>query len=307
MSKDKKKNITASILQRLKNYSEIRKEDRGLTLTRYAIERFLYRLSISKYAEQFVLKGAQLFQIWTDTPYRPTRDLDLLRFGSPDITELEKIFKDVCIIETEIEDGIVYLAETVRGKVIREENEYDGVRIIFEFRIGKTGEFMQVDIGFGDVVNPPATVIQFPSILEMPSTNIKAYCRDTVIAEKVETMVNLGYANSRMKDFYDVYKLSNEFDFDGKTLKESIQLTFNKRKTNIPNEPPLAFTKEFYDDSIKQTQWNAFLKKNSLEPIALTQVVEIIKTFIEPIFIAISKSDDYNSAWSPNKAWMTCK
>lgn len=301
MSNDKKKNITASILQRLKNYSEARKEDRGLTLTNYAIERFLYRLSISKYTDQFVLKGAQLFRIWTETSYRPTRDLDLLRFGSPDITELQKIFQDICNIETEVEDGIIYLAETVKGEVIREENEYDGVRVKLKYRIGRTGEVMQVDIGFGDVVSPPATVIQFPSILEMPSPNFRAYCRDTVIAEKVEAMVSLGYANSRMKDFYDVYKLSKEFDFDGKTLKESIELTFDKRKTDIPNKSPLAFTREFFDDPIKQTQWNAFLKKNSLESITLTQVVEIIKIFIEPIFTAISNSDDYNSTWSPNR------
>ena len=304
MSKNRNKNITASILQRLKNYSQARKEDRGLTLTNYAIERLLYRLSISEYADRFVLKGAQLFRIWTDKSYRPTRDLDLLHFGNPDIAELERIFQEICNIKTEVEDGIIYLAETVRGEVIREENQYDGVRIKFEFRIGRTGEFMQVDIGFGDAVNPPATEIQFPSILEMPSPNFRTYCRDTVVAEKVEAMVSLGYANSRMKDFYDVYTLSKEFDFDGETLKKSIHITFGKRKTGIPDEPPLALTSEFSDDPIKQTQWNAFLRKNGLESITLTQTVESIKTFLEPIFLAINKSNDYNSVWSPHKGWM---
>lgn len=305
MTKNEKKNITASILQRLKNYSQAQREDHGLTLSNYAIERFLYRLSISKYAEQFVLKGAQLFQIWTDKSYRPTRDLDLLRFGSPDIAGLVKIFQAVCNIKTEVEDGIVYLAESVRAEVIREENEYDGIRIKLEFKIGRAGQFMQVDIGFGDSVSPPATEIQFPTILEMPSPNLKAYTRDTVVAEKVEAMISLGYANSRMKDFYDVYKLSKEFDFEGKTLKKSIQLTFKKRRTAIPNETPLAFTAEFSDDSIKQTQWNAFLRKNSLESIPLTQVIEGIKTFVEPIFLAISNSNDNNYIWSSRKGWMT--
>lgn len=149
MSKDEKKNITASVLQRLKNYSEARKEDRGLTLTNYAIERLLYRLSISQYADQFILKGAQLFRLWSDFSYRPTRDVDLLRFGSPNIMDMEGIFRDICNIKTDIDDGIIYLAETVKAEVIREENEYDGIRIKLAFRIGRTGQYLQVDIGFG--------------------------------------------------------------------------------------------------------------------------------------------------------------
>lgn len=307
MSKNENKNIATSILQRLKNYSEARKEDRGLTLTNYTIERLLYRLSISKYAEQFVLKGAQLFRIWSDASYRPTRDLDLLRFGSPNIVVLEKIFQEICNIKTDIEDGIIYLAETVRAEVIREENEYDGVRIKFEFRIGKTGQFLQIDIGFGDSVNPPAMNIQFPSILGMPSPNLRAYCRETVVSEKVEAMVSLGYANSRMKDFYDVYKLSKEFNFDGKVLKNAIQLTFAKRKTEIPEKLPLAFTKEFSDDSVKQTQWNAFLRKNSLEPTQFTQVVERIAAFVMPLFLTTNESNSNNSIWASNKGWMAQK
>lgn len=305
MSKDKKhKNAAASILQRLKNYSEARKEDRGLTLANYAIERFLYRLSISEYAEQFVLKGAQLFRLWTDESYRPTRDLDLLCFGSPDVSGLNKIFRDLCNIETEYEDGIVYLPETVRAEAIREENEYDGVRIKLEFRMGRTGEFMQIDIGFGDALSPPPTAINFPSILEMPSPPFRAYCRDTVVAEKVEAMVSLGYANSRMKDFYDIYRLSQEFNFDGKVLSKAIELTFARRKTTVPNEPPLAFTREFSDDSIKQSQWDAFLRKNSLESIIFTEAIERIKEFIEPMFLAINNLSNHKSVWSSGKGWL---
>ena len=304
MSKSEKKNITASILQRLKNYSEARKEDRGLTITNYAIERFLYRISISKYAPQFVLKGAQLFRFWTGESYRPTRDLDLLHLGNPDISELERIFHQVCNVETNVPDGIIFLAETVKGEVIREENEYDGIRIKLEFRIGRTGEFMQIDIGFGDAVSPPATEIQFPSILEMPSANFNAYARETVVAEKIEAMVHLGYANSRMKDFYDVYRLSKEFHYDGTRLKDTIQLTFIRRKTEIPHKPPLAFTEEFSGDPQKRTQWNAFIKKNSLEFIDFTQVVERIAVYMNPIFITIGESKDYLLKWQPEKGWI---
>ena len=303
MTESEKKNITASILQKLKNYSEARKEDRGLTITNYAIERLLYRFSISQYASQFVLKGAQLFRIWTDTAYRPTRDLDLLRFGNPDIAELEQIFRNVCTVESDIQDGIVFIPETVRGEVIREGNEYDGVRVKLEFRIGRTGEFMQIDIGFGDTVNPPATEIQFPSILEMPSAKLKAYCQDTVIAEKVEAMVSLGFANSRMKDFYDVYTLSKTFHYDGTTLKDTIESTFARRNTEIPDKVPIAFSEEFAKDSVKQTQWNAFIKRNSLEPVDLIQVVEIIAAYTYPLFVAIKDSKDYSFKWQPDKGW----
>ena len=193
-------------------------------------------MSISEYSNQFILKGAQLFRMWTNSKYRPTRDLDLLRFGSPDISELTEIFKDICNVTIEAEDGIVFLSETVRGQEIREENQYDGVRIKLEFRIGRSGQFMQIDIGFGDAVNPPATMIKYPCMLEMPAPNFRAYRPETVIAEKIEAMVSLGFANSRMKDFYDVNKLAEKFDFDGMVLKEAIRLTFKKRKTTIPIE-----------------------------------------------------------------------
>jgi predicted nucleotidyltransferase component of viral defense system len=305
MSQSEKKNMTASILQRLKNYSEARQEDRGLTITNYAIERFLYRFSLSQYASQFVLKGAQLFRIWTDSAYRPTRDLDLLRFGNPDMAELERIFRQICTIESDSQDGIVFLPETVQGEVIREESNYDGIRIKLEFRIGRTGEFMQIDIGFGDAVNPPAAEIQFPSILEMPSAKFRAYCQDTVIAEKVEAMVSLGYANSRMKDFYDVYTLSKRFHYDGTTLKDTIQSTFSRRNTEIPNKLPVAFSEEFSHDALKQTQWNAFVKRNSLEPTDFADAVEGIRAYIYPVFVAINDSNDYPLKWQPDRGWST--
>ena len=288
MSKEKKTNIPASILQRLKNYSQERKEDRGLTISNYAIERFLYRLSLSPYANQFILKGAQLFRIWTGDDYRPTRDVDLLRFGSSDISQLEQIFRDVCQVEIDGDDGIVYIADSVQGEEIREENEYDGVRIKVEFKIGRTGEFMQIDIGFGDAVNPPAQEINFPSILGMSSPKLRAYSHETVISEKVEAMVSLGYANSRMKDFYDVYQLFRKHEFDTQLITEAIRSTFERRGTEIPNELPLAFTNEFYDDSIKIRQWKAFLSKNALNEMELSDVVGVIKKYITPVFKSIT-------------------
>lgn len=305
MSKSEKPNITASILQRLKNYSQSRKEDRGLTITNYAIERFLYRLSVSPYTSQFVLKGAQLFRVWTINTYRPTRDLDLLRLGNPDIPELEQIFRQICNVKTDTQDGIAYIADTVKGQAIREDNRYGGIRIKLEFRIGKTGEFMQIDIGFGDAVNPPAQEILFPSILEMPSAHLRAYSYDTVVAEKVEAMVTLGYGNSRIKDFYDIYKLSVEITFNGKVLKDTIQSTFSRRDTDIPDGSPVALTVEFSQDPSKQRQWKAFINKNSLEAADFPQAIERIHQFISPVFLAIRDSQDFNFSWKPRSGWIT--
>lgn len=299
----KKPNLPASILQRLKNYSQSRKEDRGLTISNYAIERFLYRLSLSPYAGQFVLKGAQLFRIWAGYNYRPTRDVDLLRFGSPDIPELVQIFRELCRIQPNEQDGIIFLSESVKGEEIREGHAYGGVRMKLKFRIGRTGEHMQIDIGFGDAVNPPAQEVLFPSILNLPAPKLRAYSQETVIAEKVEAMVRLGYANSRMKDFYDVYQLSKRFDFDGQSLADAIRATFLQRGTEIPDGLPAAFTKEFAEDPVKRTQWNAFITKNTLEQIELSAAVDTLRNFITPLFAAVKKSPDFNQSWKALKEW----
>ena len=308
MSKKNIQNISASILQRLKNYAGEHQEEYGLTLTRYAIERFLYRLSQSNYAGQFVLKGAQLFRLWTDSSFRPTRDLDLLRYGSPDMAELEAIFRNICEMAIDVPDGIMYLPKTVRGQVIREENEYDGVRIRFEYRIDKVGQFMQIDIGFGDVTVPPVEECSFPSMLDLPAANLKAYSRETVIAEKVQAMVFLGMANSRMKDFFDVCKLAESFEFDGRVLSKAIQSTFSRRDTAIPSSPPLALTSEFPENQTKNKQWQAFLKRSSLESqltrSEFTDVIQVISGFVMPVFQAINSGSDFKSKWGPTEGWI---
>ena len=304
MSKKEVTNIPASILQRLKNYSGERLEDYGLTLSQYAIERLLYRLSKSEYADQFVLKGAQLFRLWTDTPYRPTRDVDLLRYGSADVDELIQIFQEICKIEIDVQDGIEFLPETVRGEAIRDQAEYDGIRIKLKYRIGNTGQFIQIDVGFGDAIIPPASKIEFPSILDMPSATLKSYSRETVVAEKVEAMVSLGIANSRMKDFFDVYLLSQDFEFDGEILQVAIASTFARRKTAIPKDTALAFTKEFSDDPTKQAQWKAFSGRvDGLSGVGFEQVIHSIAEFVAPVFQAISNAEQFRLTWKAKHGW----
>jgi hypothetical protein len=304
VSKKEITNVPASILHRLRDYSSKKHVDYGLTLSQYSIERFLYRLSKSKYAEQFVLKGAQLFRLLSDTPFRATRDLDLLRLGSSDIKEITRIFQEICRTTTGIQDGIEFLADTVQGEAIREQAEYDGIRIRLEYRIGKTGQFMQIDIGFGDAIVPAASEISFPSILNMPSAKIKSYPPETVIAEKAEAMVSLGIANSRMKDFFDVYKLSQELEFNGATLQQAVQSTFIRRKTSIPRGIPLAFIKELSTDLSKRGQWTAFAARTGgLSDTNFEQVIQRISDFIAPIFQAISNNEKLNLIWKPGQGW----
>jgi hypothetical protein len=218
----------------------------------------LYRLSQSQYANEFVLKGAQLFYVWTDSPHRTTRDLDLLRHGDSTIPELEAIFRNICQRPVEEPDGIVFLPDTVHGEQIREEAKYMGVRIHFAYRLGEIKGTLQVDVGFGDVVTPAPERVEFPSLLDFPAPRLKAYPREAMIAEKFQAMVTLGINNSRMKDFFDLSVLAETFHFDGETLRRAIEATFNRRKTVVPTIVPVALTAQFAEDAIKQKQWQGF-------------------------------------------------
>ena len=251
-----------------------------------------------------LLKGTQLFRLWADNLYRPTRDVDLLRYGSADTAELIHIFQKICKTAINVQDGIAFLSETVRAETIRDQAEYDGIRIKLKYHIGSSGQFIQVDVGFGDVVTPPASKTKLPSILNMPPATIKTYSRETVVAEKVESMVSLGIANSRMKDFFDVYLLSRNFEFDGQILQEAIESTFTRRNTAIPKETTLAFTKEFSEDLTKQTQWKAFSgRTEGLLEVGLDQVVQGIAEFVTPIFRAINNAEEHTLTWKTKDGW----
>ena len=257
-----KKNIAASVHQRLYNHAKNSGEDFNLLLTRFANERFLYRLSVSDYTDRFLLKGASLFTLWFEHPHRPTRDVDLLGFGSSEIADVERVFRTICAVEAE--DGLRFDAGNVKGSEIKEGQEYRGVRITLTAFLGKARINLQIDVGFGDAVTPPAETVSFPTVLDFPAPRLLAYPKETVVAEKFEAMVKLGMLNSRMKDFWDLQILTGEFDFEGATLQKAIRATFERRQTKFPEGIPLALTEEFSGDKGKQIQWNAFLRKNKL-------------------------------------------
>jgi len=222
-------NLVASVRQRLLNLSRARKEDFTLTLTQYAIERLLYRLSRSEYAERFMLKGAMLFAVWAGRPFRPTRDLDLLGYGESSGDELTRLFAAIC--RTSVEpDGLEFDPQTIKATEIREDQECQGQRVHLDAALGRANISVQVDVGFGDGVIPSVEEIEYPTLIGFPAPLLRAYPKETVVAEKFQAIVAFGVLNSRMKDFYDVWILAQEFPFDGPRLCRAMQATFERRQ-----------------------------------------------------------------------------
>jgi predicted nucleotidyltransferase component of viral defense system len=298
------RNVATSVRQRLLNLARDRGEDFGLVLTRYALERLMYRLSVSEHREQFVLKGAMLFALWGGEPHRSTRDLDLLGRGTIDTRRLEQVFREVIGVEVE-DDGLEFLTETVRGGRIREEEEYEGVRVHLEARLAAARMKVQIDVGFGDVVTPAPREEEYPVLLDFPAPRLRAYPRETVVAEKFEAMVKLGIANSRMKDFYDLWVLARHFEFEGALLGRAIKATFERRGTALPTEAPLALSDEFSGDPGKKTQWAAFLKRLGHEAggTVLAEVLEALKEFLLPPVIAAGGMEAFDRTWPPGGPW----
>jgi hypothetical protein len=304
VSRKSPSNVAASVQQRLLDKSRKEGEDYQLLLTRFALERYLYRLGLSPHKEKFILKGAMLFPLWGGELHRPTRDLDLHGSGESGVAHLEEVFREVCLVGGE-DDGLKFLPETVRGKEIREDQEYDGVRIQLESRLVAARIILQIDIGFGDAVVPDPIETQYPTILDFSAPRIRVYPRELVVAEKYHALVVLGIANSRMKDFFDLWILAGKFSFDGRTLCQAIEATFTRRRTSVPVEIPMGLSEEFCDDPRKQTQWRAFLRKGRFadELLSLGEVVSSLREFLIPPSAAISRKEGFEFRWHPPGPW----
>lgn len=257
--------------------------DPNLVLTRYGVERFLYRLSRSQHAERFVLKGALLLLAWLGETLRPTRDVDLLGFGELTDGELLAIFREVCGVVVE-PDATIFDAASVKVAPIREDDAYGGHRVTVRGRIGTARVGVQVDIGIGDAVTPAPEWIEYPSLLDFPSPRLRAYPRETVLAEKLHAMVLLGTRNSRMKDYYDVFALLRDGGHDEALLTRAIAATFVRRRTALPEGVPVGLSDVFSGDPERQAQWRAFLAKNRLEGPALVEVVEELRERLASAF-----------------------
>ena len=295
-------NMGASIRDRLLSKARAEKLDFNLLLTRYALERMLYRLSISQHREQFLLKGALLFDLWFDVPHRPTHDVDFLGFGAADIPRLEEVFRDICRIESP--DGMVFQPDSVKGAEIRKEANYSGIRLTLMGVLDSARCPVQIDVGLGDAVVPGPEDARYPIILPgMPEPQLRVYPRYTVVAEKLEALTSLGMLNSRMKDFFDLWVLAKHSDFDGSVLSQAVAATFERRSTALPEGIPIGLSDGFINDVQKAKQWLAFLRKNALEPMLLETVIGDLRDFLLPVLASVSAGSTLDRAWRAGEGW----
>lgn len=300
MSQGPIKDMSASVKHRLLNYAQRNRLDYNALLSRFAMERLLYRLSKSSYDRDFYLKGAMLFVLWEKNPHRPTKDLDLLFIPHHDQTELERIFKEVCSTTVD-DDGLFFDPQSVTAEEIREANAYGGLRVKLIGYLAKGRVPLQIDVGLGDSVYPEPDWTEFPPLLEFSAPRIRAYPTETVIAEKFQAIVELDFRNTRMKDYYDIHYLSRKYPYMGKDLREAINRTFMQRKTELPTGIPVGLSKEFSGDPQKQTQWKAFLRKNKLDQSAeFPDIVTRIANFLVPVLKDGSISE---MEWTSGKRW----
>jgi predicted nucleotidyltransferase component of viral defense system len=278
------RNVGASIRQRLLNLAHARGQPMDLLLTRYALERLLHRLGLSRHRERFVLKGAMLLVTWFDEPHRATRDVDLLGFGSPAQDDLLEVFREV--MGMELDDGMSFDVNGLRLDAIREELKYGGSRLRTTATLAGARIPITVDVGFGDAVEPGVEDIDLPVLLDMPSPHLRAYPIETVIAEKLHAMVVLGMANSRMKDYYDVWMLVTTFELEEQRLARAIRATFARRDTAVPSEVPTGLTSAFAEDPGKQRQWQAFARNLAGQAPDLATIVSRIHYEFAPHFAA---------------------
>jgi len=275
-----KANLAASIRQRLLNRARQEQETFDAVLNRFGRERLLYRIGISEYRDQFLLKGAMLFALWYDMPHRPTRDMDLLGFGAGELFVLERVFRE--ITQQLVEDGLRF-SETVKADEIRKEANYAGARVTLLATLEQARIPLQVDIGFGDLVTPAPEQIDYPVLLEdLNPPRLGAYPVYTVIAEKLQAIVSLGMVNSRLKDYFDLQVLLEREQLDELVLAEAVRRTFAVRSTPLPQQVPMGLSSEFGDDLGKQNQWRAFLRRNEVAEVPLPQVVALIREALMP-------------------------
>lgn len=296
-------NIGASVRARLGALAREKGINLELLLVRYAHERLLYRLRESKYRQRFILKGAMLQTIWLADPFRPTRDLDLLGHGDSDPDSLQTVFGEILVIERA--DGVVFDLDGLSVEPIREETEYGGQRIETTARIAGAQLRVRIDLGFGDAITPDADEIVYPVLLDQPAPKIRAYPKETVIAEKLQAIVVLGATNGRMKDFYDLWMMSRHFSFEAALLARAVAATFERRRTPLPAGIPVGLSDAFATNADAVRRWEFFTSRNVLseQPGSFAEVVATLRGFL---MLAIQLAGGSNTdaiLWPPSGPW----
>jgi hypothetical protein len=297
------KNIAASVRERLRQRAAAQGRPFDEVLTYYAIERFLFRLAQTPHRDRFVLKGALMLPIWGSALARATRDIDFLGRGTLEPEAVATIIAD-CIRVSVPDDGVVFDSASIKTSEIREDERYGGIRATFLGHLERARINMQVDIGLGDVVTPGIVDVAYPALFDLPAPELSGYPVETAIAEKLHAIVDLGLANSRMKDFFDLWTLLGHLDLDGETLVRAVGATFARRGTTIPSAAPIGLTETFAADRDKLAQWSAFCRRIRLaDPQALGTVVARIAGFAQLVFSAASRAAPSPSRWSPGRGW----
>jgi Nucleotidyl transferase AbiEii toxin, Type IV TA system len=300
------KNPAASVRARLLAHARQHGDDYKRVLTRYAIERLLFRLSQTEAAERYVLKGAMLFVTWPEHVFRPTGDLDLLGQGDPDPAAIAKLFTRICQVEVP-GDGIVFTPAALKAEPVREADKYQGVRLSLKGELAGAIISVQVDVGFGDHVYPPPKRGNFPSLLpDLPQANILMYPPETVVAEKFEAMIRFGEANGRIKDFHDIWVTTRTFSFDLPSLVEAVGGTVRRRETAIPTEMPIGLTEAFAAISEERGLWSGFLRRNppTLQPPPFRELQEELRRFFGPVIASLALPEAAKGRWDPDVgAW----
>lgn len=277
------KDLAASIASRLLDQARSSGRPYDELLTYYSIERFLFRLASTPHRDRLVLKGALMLPIWGGPVARPTRDIDFLGRGSLTASDVTNIVIDSIAADVE-DDGMEFDASTLVVSEIREHERYGGLRATFRGRMGRSRVKMQLDIGLGDAVTPGVIDVTYPTLLDFPAPALKGYPRETSIAEKLEAIVDLGLANSRMKDYFDLWTLTNGHDLDGDAMVAAVRATFERRGTAIPTAPPIGLTSTFAEDAAKQSQWSGFTRRLRAALPSLSEIVARVAQFALPIF-----------------------
>lgn len=299
------RNPGASLQQKLRNYAKATGDDVALVLTRYINERFLYRLSVSPYRDRFVLRGATLFTVWNAEPHRATRDIDLLATGDSSQEAMRHILRAICEQQVD-EDGVIFLPETLNIEERVEGRIYQGLHLEMVVTLSTARLRLEIDIAFGEAVLPPPEEVELPVLLGKSPPLLRAYRRETAIAEKCQALVSLGMINTRMKDFYDLWYLSRAFSFEGPQIYDALLATFTRRQTEFPADGlPLALTEEFANDATKRRQWSAFLGKASLQSgiAELVPVIQQVRTFLRPPLQALAENQVFDLHWTPIEGW----
>jgi predicted nucleotidyltransferase component of viral defense system len=297
--------VGASVRARLSALAREKGVNLELILVRYVHERLLYRLGQSKYRQRFILKGAMLQTIWLADPFRPTRDLDLLGHGDSEPETVRTVFREILTIACD--DGVAFDLDDLSVEPIREETEYGGQRLETTARIAGARLRVRIDLGFGDAVTPDANEVAYPALLDQPTPKVRAYPKETVVAEKLQAIVALGATNGRMKDFYDLWMMSRHFSFEGALLAKAIAATFARRRTPLPTDTPIGLSDDFGTEAAVARRWEFFTTRNVLseQPGALTDVVAVLRGFLMPVARLAGGSAAGASLWPPGGPWST--